>query len=45
MFARIMDILKSISEFYYSITPDWLDKFTPVLLLLMVGLFLILVLH
>ena len=43
MLASIWDsmsnVLRSISEFYSDITPDWLEEFTPVLLLLMVVAF------
>jgi len=39
MLDRIMDALRFISDTYYDIAPDWLEKFTPVLLLLIVVVF------
>ncbi len=39
MLAWFTDLMQSIANTYHNITPDWLEKFTPVLLLLMVAVF------
>ena len=39
MLASITNLMQSIADTYQSVTPDWLEKFTPVVLLLIVVAF------